>query len=122
MNAPDACDDSLVKLRDAVRRFATERGWECFHTPKNLAMALAGEAGEVLEVLQWMTPRESANLNATDKEALALELADVLLYLVRLADVCEIGLVAACERKLLINADRYPIDKVFGQATKYDRL
>lgn len=122
MSAPDSREDSLAQLRDAVRRFATERGWERFHTPKNLAMALAGEVGEVLEVLQWLTPEESASLEPGDHEALALELADVLLYLVRLADVCDIDLAAACERKLVINAERYPVGKAHGRATKYDRL
>lgn len=122
MSTPDPRADTLANLREALRSFAAERDWGRFHTPKNLAMALAGEAGEVLEVLQWLTPEESATLNTTDKEALALELADVMLYLVRLADVCEIDLPAACARKLATNADRYPVAKAQGRATKYDRL
>lgn len=122
MSADDPRGDTLASLREALRSFAAERDWERFHTPKNLAMALAGEAGEVLEVLQWLTPEESATLNAADKEALALELADVMLYLVRLADVCDIDLAAACASKLAINADRYPVAKALGRATKYDRL
>lgn len=122
MKRPGARADTLAALRDAVRDFAVERDWARFHTPKNLAMALAGEAGEVLEVLQWLTPEESAALDAAGREALALELADVLLYLVQLADVSGIDLGAACERKLAINAERYPVDKARGRATKYDRL
>lgn len=122
MNLPDPQEDTLVRLREALRSFASERDWARFHTPKNLAMALAGEAGEVLEVMQWLTPEESAALSPIDQEALALELANVLLYLVRLADVCEIDLAAACARKLAINAERYPVQKARGRATKYDRL
>lgn len=122
MNKPETPPDTLATLRDTLRSFAAERDWERFHTPKNLAMALAGEAGEVLEVLQWLTPEESASLGPADKEALALELADVLLYLVRLADVCDIDLPTACARKLTINAGRYPVEKAQGRATKYDRL
>lgn len=122
MSTAEPGTDTLENLREALRSFAAERDWERFHTPKNLAMALAGEAGEVLEVLQWLTPEESATLKPADKEALARELADVMLYLVRLADVCDIDLAAACASKLEINANRYPVAKALGRATKYDRL
>lgn len=114
--------DSLQALREAVRAFAAEREWERFHTPKNLAMALAGEAGEVIEHFQWLTAEESAALPEATREEVAMELADVLLYLVRLGDVLGIDLADAARRKLAINAQRYPVDRARGRADKYDRL
>ena len=114
--------DSLIRLRDALRTFAAERHWEAFHTPKNLAMALAGEAGEVIEHFQWLSPEASASLADEQRAEVGLELADVLLYLIRLADVLEVDLVAAAERKIAINAERYPVAKTRGRALKYDRL
>lgn len=114
--------DSLLLLRDALRAFAVERDWEQFHTPKNLAMALSGEAGEVIEHFQWLTPEASAALSAGQCEEVALELADVLLYLVRLADVLDVDLADAAHRKLAINARRYPAEKARGRYEKYDKL
>ena len=114
--------DALTELRDAMRRFAAERAWERFHTPKNLAMALSGEAGELLEHFQWLTAEESASLPAPVREEVALEMADVLLYLVRLGDVLDIDLAEAARRKIAINAGRYPAEQVRGRAVKYDRL
>ncbi len=114
--------DGLIELRDAMRRFAAEREWERFHTPKNLAMALSGEAGELIEHFQWLTPEESSNLRAPVREEVALEMADVLLYLVRLADVLEIDLAEAARRKIAINAQRYPVERARGRSDKYDRL
>lgn len=118
----DGRSDTLQVLRDALRAFAAERAWEPFHTPKNLAMALSGEAGEVIEHFQWLTAEQSAALDADTREAVALELADVLLYLVRLADVLDIDLADAAQRKLAINARRYPADKARGRSDKYDKL
>ena len=115
-------DDTLEHLRLALREFAAERDWQAFHTPKNLAMALAGEAGEVVEHFQWLTAEQSAALDEARREAVALELADVLLYLVRLADVLGVDLAAAARRKMAINAERYPADRARGRADKYDRL
>ncbi|WP_068638090.1 nucleotide pyrophosphohydrolase [Thauera butanivorans] len=112
----------LDRLRDELRRFAAERDWDQFHTPKNLAMALAGEAGEVIEHFQWLTPEQSAKLDVATRNEVAEELADVLLYLVRLADVLEIDLAGAAVRKMAINAVRYPVDKARGRADKHDRL
>lgn len=114
--------DSLHQLRDALRAFATERDWERFHTPKNLAMALAGEAGEVIEHFQWLSAEESSALSPEQRAEVALELADVLLYLVRLADVLDVDLADAAQHKIAINADRYPPDKARGRSDKYDRL
>lgn len=114
--------DDLHEIRDRLRAFAAERDWERFHTPKNLAMALAGETGEVLEHFQWLTGEESQKLASEHKEEVALELADVLCYLVRLADVLDIDLADAAQRKLEINAGRYPADKARGRADKYNKL
>ena len=114
--------DALTDLRDAMRRFAAERDWDRFHTPKNLAMALSGEAGELIEHFQWLTAEESASLPAPAREEVALEMADVLLYLVRLGDVLGIDLAEAARRKIAINAQRYPVERVRGRAVKYDRL
>ena len=114
--------DALTDLRDAMRRFAAERDWDRFHTPKNLAMALSGEAGELIEHFQWLTAEESASLPAPVRDEVALELADVLLYLVRLGDVLGIDLAEAARRKIAINAQRYPVERVRGRAVKYDRL
>ena len=114
--------DALTELRDAMRRFAAERAWERFHTPKNLAMALSGEAGELIEHFQWLTAEESASLPAPVREEVALEMADVLLYLVRLGDVLDIDLAEAARRKIAINAGRYPAEQVRGRAVMYDRL
>ena len=120
---PDAlAADALTELRDAMRRFAAERDWDRFHTPKNLAMALSGEAGELIEHFQWLTAEESASLPAPVREEVALEMADVLLYLVRLGDVLDIDLAEAARRKIAINAGRYPAEQVRGRAVKYDRL
>ena len=112
----------LLALRDALRAFAEARNWAQFHTPKNLSMALIGEAAEVVEHFQWLTPEASASLTAADHEAVSLELADVLLYLVRLADVLDVNLADAAQRKLAINEARYPADKAHGRADKYTQL
>jgi len=114
--------DSLLELREALRRFAADREWEPFHTPKNLAMALAGEAGEVIEHFQWLTAEQSSALPAPVRAEVAHELADVLLYLVRLADVLDIDLADAARAKMAINADRYPVARARGSAMKYDEL
>lgn len=113
---------SLAELRDALRRFAAARDWEQFHTPKNLAMALAVEAAELLEQFQWLTPAQSARLDATQKRAVASEIADVLLYLTRLADLLDIDPIAAARRKIRVNARKYPVARSKGHARKYNAL
>ncbi len=114
--------DSLEMLTRNVRSFAQARDWEQFHTPKNLAMALSGETGEVLEHFQWLTAEQSQALDEPTRQAVSLELADVLLYLVRLADVLGIDLIDAANRKISINGERYPVEKAKGRANKYDQL
>ena len=107
-------------LQRHLSDFAAERDWERFHSPKNLAMALAVE-GELLELFQWLTESESADLDAAQREAVEHELADVLIYLLRLADRLEVDLDAAVVRKMKINAEKYPVALARGNATKYDR-
>ena len=113
---------SLEELRERLAAFAAARDWEQFHSPKNLAMALAAEAGELLEHFQWLTEEQSAALPETARDEVALEIADVLLFLLRLADRLGIDPLQAGARKLEINARKYPVEKSRGRATKYDRL
>ncbi len=113
---------TLAGLRDALRRFAATRDWEQFHTPKNLAMALSVEVAELLEHFQWLTPEESARLDARRKRAVEDEIADVLLYLTRLADVLDIDPLAAARRKIRVNARKYPVGRAKGNARKYSEL
>jgi NTP pyrophosphatase (non-canonical NTP hydrolase) len=115
-------DAELVELTRALRVFARERDWEQFHSPKNLAAALVVEAGELLEHFQWLSPAESEALDAPSRQAVALELADVLLYLLRLADRLDVDLIAAAREKLTINASRYPVERARGSHRKYTEL
>ena len=114
--------DSLEDLRRRMAKFAAERDWEQFHNPKNLAMALAGEAGELMEHFQWLTLEQAARLPKAGREEVALECADVLLYLLRLCDKLDIDLAQATRRKLALNAKKYPVRKARGKMTKYDKL
>jgi NTP pyrophosphatase (non-canonical NTP hydrolase) len=108
----------------ALRKFAEERDWEQFHSPKNLVMALCGEVGELTEIFQWMTEADSRSAASAPKTAGAVrdEIADVALYLIRLADVLEIDLNAAVAAKLAANAAKYPVEASRGVSTKYDQL
>lgn len=111
--------ESLAQLRDALRAFAAERDWEPFHTPKNLASALAVEAAELLEPFQWLRTGDGDELSPSARAAVAHELADVLMYLVRLADRLDVDLLAAAQDKLALNAQKYPAERVRGDARKY---
>jgi dCTP diphosphatase len=112
----------LEGLRDALRAFADARDWNQFHSPKNLAMALSAEAGELLEVFQWLTEEQSHRLPAEARAAASEEIADVLLYLIRLADKLDIDILDAAQRKLAKNGEKYPADKSRGHARKYTDL
>jgi dCTP diphosphatase len=112
----------LDQLRDALRTFTAARDWDAFHSPTNLAMALSVEAAELLEVFQWMTEADSRNLEPAAKAAASEEIADVLLYLILLSDALGIDPVAAAERKMVANAQKYPVDKARGTSAKYTRL
>jgi NTP pyrophosphatase (non-canonical NTP hydrolase) len=106
-------------LRDKLRAFAEERDWSQFHSPKNLSMALMVEAAELMEHFQWLTEEQSANLDAAKKAVIAEELADVLLYLVRLSDRLGVDLPEVALHKLEKNAVKYPAEQVRGSAKKY---
>jgi dCTP diphosphatase len=108
----------IAEVAAALRAFAAERDWDPFHTPRNLAAALSVEASEVLEHFQWLTDEQSASLGAEKKEEVAMELADVLLYLVRLSDRLGVDLLHAAERKMAINAKNYPADFTRGAIRK----
>jgi dCTP diphosphatase len=112
----------LEDLRVRLRKFAAERDWDPFHSPKNLAMALTAEAGELLEVFQWLTEAQSRSLTPESQAAASEEIADVLLYLIRLGDQLGIDLAAAAHRKLAANAVKYPVDKARGTSKKYTEL
>lgn len=112
----------IPSLQASLRLFATERDWDQFHSPKNLATALAVEAAEILEHFQWLTEEQSRSLPEEKREDVAEELADVLLYLVRLSDKLGIDLLAAADRKLQKNALKYPVEKSKGKSTKYTDL
>jgi NTP pyrophosphatase (non-canonical NTP hydrolase) len=109
---------SLDDLKLRLREFARERDWEQFHSPKNLAMALIVEAGELVEHFQWLTEAQSQSLDAHQREQVARELADVFIYLVRLADRLDVDLLDAAQRKIVLNAQKYPADQVRGSAKK----
>lgn len=116
MNTPPL--KSLGALQEHLRAFAQARDWEQFHSPKNLAMALIVEAAELVEHFQWLTEAQSHALDKDKREQVALEMADIFIYLVRLADRLDIGLLEAAERKMALNELRYPADKVRGSARK----
>jgi len=114
--------DTLRDLREALRVFAAARDWDQFHSPRNLATALSVEAAELLEPFQWLTDEQSRNLPPQTRAAVAEELADVLLYLVRLADKLDVDLEAAARAKIARNAEKYPVEKARGSSRKYDAL
>lgn len=109
----------LLMLRDKLRAFAEARDWDQFHSPKNLSMALMVEVAELMEHFQWLTEEQSGNLDAAKKAIVAEELADILLYLVRLSDKLGVDLPEAALHKLEKNAAKYPADQVRGNSKKY---
>lgn len=117
----DPAPRSLEELAARIRAFASERDWEQFHTPKNLAMGVAIEAAELMEEFHWLTPEQSAQLPPEQLQAVRHEMADVFVYLVLLADKLGVDLMAAATDKIAINAGKYPADTVRGKATKYDK-
>ena len=113
---------SFQELSRKVRRFAEERDWGQFHSPKNLSMALAVECAELMEHFQWLTESQSRRLGRRQKREVAKELADIQIYLIRLSQVLGVELTAASSSKLLENARKYPVDKARGSARKYTQL
>lgn len=120
MSAPNP--HGLTQLRDALRQFAEERDWDQFHSPKNLAAALAVEAAELLERFQWLTEDQSRKLPPEELGRVREEMADVLNYLVRLADKLDVNLLDAARDKIKVNAAKYPVEKSRGIARKYSEL
>ena len=118
---PNTCN-SLLDLRDKLRQFAAERDWDQFHSPKNLAISLSIEAAELLEHFQWLTEERSGELSPPERLASSKEMADVLLYLVRLADKLNVDLIEVANSKLIENAQKYPVEKAKGSSKKYTDL
>lgn len=116
--------NDIDKITAMVRAFVRARDWEQFHTPKNLVMALAGEVGELTELFQWLTPEESANTMSRPEQAERVrdELADVVVYALRIADVLGVDVGEAIHAKFKKNAAKYPVKLARGNARKYTEL
>jgi dCTP diphosphatase len=114
---------AITDLRQRLRAFASERDWEKFHTPKNLSIALTVEAGELLEIFQWLTDEQAIAVGSSrvELDRVREECADILIYLVRLADVLDFDLLEAASEKIDRNAAKYPADLTRGSAVKYNR-
>jgi dCTP diphosphatase len=110
---------TLQQLKDRMAEFVHERDWEQFHVPKNLSMALAVEASELMELFQWSDTQESWEILRTQREKVEQELADVLAYTLSFANACDIDLADAFMRKLVLNAQKYPVEKAKGKSDKY---
>lgn len=115
-------NSDIQSLTQALRDFAKARDWEQFHSPKNLASALTVEAAELLEHFQWMTEEKSRDLPAEKKADVAAEAADVLLYLLQLCDKLGIDLIEAARMKLIVNGEKYPVDRTRGSSKKYTEI
>ncbi len=114
--------DSLADISLQLQKFANDREWQQFHSPKNLASALIVEAGELLEHFQWMTEEQSRELPPEKLEAVAAEVSDVLLYLIQLTNALGIDPIAAAQAKLKLNELKYPVDRARGSSRKYDEI
>ena len=112
------CD--LSKLQNELLEFARRRDWQQFHAPKNLVMALSVEASELLEHFQWLSEAQSMQLDAEKKQAVSLEMADIFIYLMRLATELEVDILTAVDEKIKINNEKYPVEKVRGSSKKYN--
>lgn len=114
---------SIKKLQEQLERFAVERDWNKFHTPKNLVMAICGEVGELADVFQWLGEEESKieNLDPKLKAKAKEEIADIFMYILRLSDKLDIDLFEASASKLELNEQKYPVHLSKGSATKYNR-
>jgi NTP pyrophosphatase (non-canonical NTP hydrolase) len=110
--------DSLETLNQRLKAFAQERDWEQFHSPKNLSMALIAEAAELLEHFQWLSEEQSYQLDSAKRDAVAMEMADILIFLIRCAERLDIDLVQSAWKKIAINETRYPANRVRGDARR----
>jgi len=111
----------LTEYQKRLDQFAQDRDWDQFHTPKNLAMALAGEAGELLEIFQWLTAEQSADLSDEDVARVKEELADIMIYILDIAYKLDVDIEGAVDEKLKLNEEKYPIELSKGNAIKYNR-
>lgn len=111
--------DRLAALQEKVNQFVRARDWEQFHSPKNLAMAMIVESAELVEHFQWLTEQQSRDLPAEKIEAISQEMADTLVYLLRLASVLNVDIIDAANRKMAINELKYPVEKARGRSDKY---
>jgi NTP pyrophosphatase (non-canonical NTP hydrolase) len=112
----------LERIKQKLREFAKERDWDQFHSPKNFSMALIVECAELVEHFQWLTDEQSKHLSAETLDEVSLEIADIMIYLIRLADKLEVDLLQTVERKIKLNAIKYPVEKSKGIADKYNKL
>lgn len=119
MTTDTPSEDSIEQLKARVNAFVEARDWSQFHSPKNLAMAMIVEAAEVVEHFQWMTEADSRQLDAEKKEQVGQELSDTFVYLLRIAEVCGIDLIDAANKKIDLNAKKYPVEKAKGSNAKY---
>lgn len=117
-----ADEAGLTRLRDRLRDFASARDWNQFHSPKNLAIALSVEAAELLEHFQWVSEKDSLSMPPDKLGKIDEEMADVFLYLIRLADMLNVDLIQAADRKIDANSRKYPVEKARGNAKKYTEL
>ena len=108
----------IKEIQDKLAKFAEERDWDQFHSPKNLVMALTSEVGELNDLFQWLTEEQSKN---SDTDEIRQELADIFIYLLRLADKLDIDIEDAVREKIEINAKKYPVDLAKGNAIKYNK-
>jgi dCTP diphosphatase len=117
-------NSDISRLQDAITRFAAERDWHQFHDPKNLSMAIAVEAGELMDHFRWTRNDDSIKVldDARTRAEVESEAADVMILLLEFATVCGIDITTAVERKMARNAERYPVDLSKGRAVKHDRL
>lgn len=111
--------EDIKKLTEELRKFAKERDWDQFHSPKNLSMALSVEASELVEKFQWLTEQQSYELSDKRKKEVEEEIGDILIYLIRIADQLDVDLIKAATEKLKQNAEKYPSEKVKGSSKKY---
>lgn len=111
--------NEIDKIKLRIRKFAEDREWDQFHSPKNLSMALSAEVAEIVEHFQWLTEDQSKSLPNKKLEEVETELADTLIYLIRLADKLNIDLITAANSKIEVNEQKYPVSKAKGNAKKY---
>tara|TARA_Y100000996_G_scaffold414870_1_gene407144 strand:- start:2150 stop:2500 length:351 start_codon:yes stop_codon:yes gene_type:complete len=111
----------IEKIKNIINKFAEDRNWDQFHTPKNLSMALSVEASELVEIFQWLNDEESKNLDEKNLQSVREELADILIYLIRISHKLEIDLKESILEKIKINEIKYPIELSKDNAIKYNR-